>query len=169
MEAPELSAACELHARYMGLNPDYLYQPGGPHTEVPGRPGYAPEGAAAAGNSILGAGSADPYWWPPYHRASLITPVLGRVGIGGEGQRIGGPGANARLPDSPRVFTFPGNGATDVPSRDGGCFEWPTNPGDDIFGKGHCRHGTALFVFPVGPYQDIGGSSGSTLDITTCR
>ena len=80
---PELSAACTAHALYLKTNHWSGYS--NPHDESEKRPGYSPEGQAAARRSVImaesHAHSIDAYMATFYHRGGFTDPFLLRVGI----------------------------------------------------------------------------------------
>jgi hypothetical protein len=95
----QLSRADSLHSRYLAMN--YGSQLPGlnlgaeAHTEDPAKPGFTSEGAAAAAASDIDwswdPGSPRPATWAidswmqaPFHRMSIISPYLRKVGYGSD-------------------------------------------------------------------------------------
>jgi hypothetical protein len=98
-EDPALSDADLAHAKYLVMNYPARAEIGAEmHSEDPSKPGYTPQGMAAAGQSNIA-----PYWYHPssmpppstsplvflnewlagpFHRASILYPGLHRVGFG---------------------------------------------------------------------------------------
>jgi len=97
-----ISEGCVLHANYLGQNPD-LFKPFtlAAHTEDPSRPGYTPEGAAAAAasdiNYFSGGNGVNPglqcmeiFYNSYYHRRPILASGLQTVGYG---DNTGGKGS----------------------------------------------------------------------------
>jgi hypothetical protein len=121
-----ISEGCVLHANYLGQNPD-LFKPFtlAAHTEDPSRPGYTPEGAAAAAASDInyfgGGNGINPglyclefFYNSYYHRTPMLASGLQTIGYG---DNTGGKGsfhivllrfgAYAFIPPSPILLTPP--------------------------------------------------------------
>jgi hypothetical protein len=87
-EDKELSKACLLHAEYLAINPDVV--DAGWHREEPDRKGYTEAGAKCAPRSVVqhspedgdALQGLDSLIAAPYHRISMLSPQLIKVGIG---------------------------------------------------------------------------------------
>jgi uncharacterized protein YkwD len=84
---PELARAAELHARYLALNPELKSRWPAMHEEYADAPGFTPEGALAARNSVIAYNGAPERalaaWLGSfYHRLPLLDPGLFGVGLG---------------------------------------------------------------------------------------
>src|SRR5207248_1984994 len=86
--APELSKACELHARYLVRNNRDPSVPGlEVHQEDAGSPGCSVEGEKTAKRSVITGGheptaAVDASMATLFHRIDLLKPDLKRVGFG---------------------------------------------------------------------------------------
>jgi hypothetical protein len=149
-----LSASCQAHVHYAGLNGGFDRD--APHDELVAKPGYTPQGAAAASHSVLASGGwVDPNPWfsGPFHLQQVLNPWLARTGYGQEAgwmclQTIVSPGRE--LPAN-SVFTFPGPNATGIPpievARESDDTGHPHVPGDDVGLPGGTTTGPYLIVF----------------------
>lgn len=158
-QRPSWSRACNLHDRYEHLNGDVLT-----HVEQRGRPGYTSEGAFAARNSVLANVPTawdlfDPFESAPLHLDQLLGPGLSVVGAddsiyseGGETLHLSCvttfPGYLRRAPRSPRIYTYPGNGARIYPAEV--AFELPITPGQAAGLPPSARTGPYIYVFAFG-------------------
>jgi hypothetical protein len=160
VEDPALSHACELHNRYLRLNPGVY-----PHRETPGRPGYTQEGALIAPNSALMGPSPepDPPSYPfdsgrnpfqahPFHLAGLLRPGLVDTGAN-ESNRwtcVATGGLGRTGPRSMRFYTYPGPRRTGVPVREVVFNERPYSPGDLVGIPQGTASGPHLYLFGFG-------------------
>jgi hypothetical protein len=116
--SPKLSQGCAAHDRYMTLN-------GFGHGEIPGRPGYSPEGAGEGeygGSEVLhwggygyGPDGVNPFENAPIHLYLMLEPTVSSVGYHAGNfvcarMRGGGPGGGT----GPQFYSYPGPGATGV-------------------------------------------------------
>ena len=123
VEEPALSAGCLSWATvYREAKGQY------PHEEVPGQPGYSPEGNEAASRSDLdgepgsqfSVGTAwgtlfNPWSGAPLHEAALMNPVATTVWYGAsQGAACLGTTGDQTFA-SPTFFSVPGPGASSVP------------------------------------------------------
>ena len=111
-----LSAACQAHASYGRLNRGW--DPGKPHGETPGKPGYTPAGHEAAQKSVLASsGWFDPNPWSeaPAHLASVLAPGLQQTGFGEDGGYMCLDTASRLGLQRPDLFTYPGPDMTGIP------------------------------------------------------
>lgn len=130
------------------------------HDEVPGRPGYTAAGAAAGGSSVLFWPPREPFaagarlgaWaQAPYHQLQVLDPRLTRTGFSlGCMATLRGLATHPDLEPSgvPRLFAWPGDGATGVPRAIDACAERPSDPFRDV-GWSCGGVGTALYVYAL--------------------
>ncbi len=122
----ELSAACTAHALYLKTNHWSGYS--NPHDESEKRPGYSPEGQAAARKSVIMAEShshsIDAYMATFYHRGGFTDPFLLRVGISTGTVRISvidvssaSPPRDERDPVWKDPILFPADGSVGFETR----------------------------------------------------
>jgi hypothetical protein len=114
--------AAQAHARYLALNKGKPEVAGlRTHEEVPGLPGYTPEGAAVAARSNISEGIFSPEQAitglvdVPLHRHGMVDPGLRSVGIGGEAGHWVVDLSDTRRTTSPLVVAYPGAGQGQVP------------------------------------------------------
>jgi hypothetical protein len=161
VEDPAMSRACELHNRYLGLNPGVY-----PHRETPGRPGYTQEGARIAPGSVLIGGGPDPGPPPypfdsgrnpfqsyPFHLAGLLRPAL--VDTGADESSgwtcVATTGGRERTaPRDMRFYTYPGPRRSGVPLREVVFNEHPYSPGDLVGIPQGTASGPHLYLFGFG-------------------
>ena len=178
-ERSDWSRACAAHLNYMIVNHVWTsdFNQVNPHTEVYSESSYTPEGAWAAGNSVLGGG------WPlppvtspyggfygeritafdnsPYHLAQLLAPQLQSVGVAALWD------TDMQSPDT-CVTTFPGftrtapsiNTVLTFPAADGDvdafqtAYEWPSTPAQEIGIPDGTPTGPYLYAFAWGPFAN---------------
>lgn len=117
--------AAQLHARYLALNEGRPEVAGlRSHEEVPGLPGYTPEGAAVAARSNIARGSATAEEAVrglvdvPLHRHWMLDPMLASIGFGGENlQWVVDLSDSRPVRGTPQVVAFPGPGQGRVPTH----------------------------------------------------
>lgn len=148
VENPAWSDACAKHSRYVKLNGGIDYS--NPHSEDPSLPGYTPEGAKAAGNSVLGGsyGSTgeNPWESAPLHLMGLLAPGLVETGYAPGCMWV--TGLTTTPPAVTETYTYPGSGATIYPSET--AYEWPFQPGEFVGIPDKTATGPYLFVFAHG-------------------
>lgn len=111
-----------------------------PHEELHGQPGYTPLGDEAAKSSDLsgepGTGFTVGEEWGPFfnpwsgaaiHLAQLFDPATTTVWYGASKAAACMGTQGARAFSTPTFFSFPGNGATEVPTAEN-TGEWPYSP-----------------------------------------
>jgi hypothetical protein len=158
VEDPALSVACQAHARYMAINGGWDRR--APHDEKVSKPGYSPDGADAARHSLLAGpdGWRDPHPWAtaPFHRRQMLDPGLTRTGYGeNRGWACLQTITEPRRAIGDHIYTFPGPGATDVPTSEtaaeldsGGSSHVP---GDSVGLPAGTTTGPNLIVYTPGP------------------
>lgn len=148
---------CEHHVRYEELN-------GIPwtHQETPGKPGYTQDGmmAGIGGDQSYTAGweNGNPFENLPLHMATLMAPGLAEIGTYESGRRVCMDitvGAQRQFAND-QLFTYPGNGRTNVPTSQTVHGEWPAAPGDVVGLPQGRTTGPTIYVFSVGPWQFAG-------------
>jgi hypothetical protein len=126
------SAGCADHVEYMAAARRLT------HIERPGSPRYTASGSWAAERSVLAFGSSwqrgNPFESAPLHLIQLMSPELQQIGFAeGSGYVCvtTWPGYSTAGLDEPAVYTYPGNGTTDVPYSETAA-ELPFVPGDFV-------------------------------------
>jgi hypothetical protein len=121
------SKRCRAHNTYMARN-DQLS-----HVENMALPGASRAGSWAGENSILAATSwanGNPYASAPLHLIQLMSPLLTNVGVdehGGFTCTTTWPGYATGERSSPKVYSYPSDGATGVPAAESAA-EFPFTP-----------------------------------------
>lgn len=164
---PVQSDGCRQHANYYGLNPDTSG-----HFEDPSRPGYTPEGDAAAASSVLSYGSSSdegPYAWEGavYHRTSILNPRLTTTGYWGEHDLacMGVFGDRSRREPQLTIHPYPHDGQQGVGTTFS-CNETP-NPCESVPGNdGNQPTGFIPSVQFNGPWNWIDGPHVSAASLT---
>src|SRR5687768_1295648 len=128
----DLASSCQKHVDYMFANGGPNKVPDG-HDEIPGNPGYTPEGDDAAHNSILGydlLNDPKPFFRAPTHLWFFLHPLGVRSGVAQRTDTVDGQpltlscmrteytdaSGNRRPPrQPPSIWSHPADGATDVP------------------------------------------------------
>jgi uncharacterized protein YkwD len=121
---PALSRPCRLHAEYLVKNFGKPTVKGlGVHDEIPGLPGFTPEGRRAARGAVIhlagnSADAVDSWVNSFFHRIPLLSPDLRRVGFGlAKGDAVGSCTVvdvdNGKGDD--RVILYPAEGQKKVP------------------------------------------------------
>jgi hypothetical protein len=168
------SAACLAHVHYLAENmsaPTTVSDAEAEHVETPGAPGYSPQGAWAAANSVLAAGdggwgqaapfaSATPWESAPLHLAQLLAPQLQQIGVATAAAPDGDvfscvttwPGYGASMPAEDSVLTYPTGNATIYASERAD--EAPFTPGDRVGLPDGTVTGPYLYAFAWGPLTD---------------
>jgi hypothetical protein len=173
---PEWDLACAHHVNWLKLNPSVSGI--AEHTEIPGTPGYTPDGQWAGANSVLGGSffgsssataslefynseypwGADNGWeWAPIHLMDLLNPSLAVSGFS-PGCMVTG-GTPQRPEPNPQLLTYPG-ASTDFIYPAEQAFEAPYTPGQFVGIPQPETTGPYLFVFGwgTGPGQIISAS-----------
>jgi hypothetical protein len=127
------SAKCADHVRYMSETGSLT------HDEDPSSPGYTHDGSWAGDNSVLALGvtwsNGDPFASAPLHLIQLMSPELRQVGVATDPQGFlcvtTWPGYRSSGWRRPTMYTYPGNGATNVPYAEQ-AEEFPFVPGDFV-------------------------------------
>jgi hypothetical protein len=123
VEEPRLSTGCLSWATsYHDAAGQY------PHEEIPGQPGYTPEGSEAAGESDLagepsGHGTIGTTWGPQFnpwsgaalHEAALMDPFATSAWYGASQPAACMGPTGSRAFSAPAFYSFPGPGAKGVP------------------------------------------------------
>lgn len=139
----ELSAACGLHARYLGVHRDQQTKWPDAHEEYPDREGYTAEGCRAGMSSVIAPGvkswkdAVDGWMGTFYHRLPLTDPELLRIGFALDaGTAVLDCGTFvAPFPERSSVMWPPPDGK-DVPLRFNAELPNPV-PGEDQSGWGY--------------------------------
>lgn len=139
VENPQWSDACEKHNLYLSLNPDAWSS--SPHTEIPGTPGYTPEGAWIGPRSVLAdivprsvvdPLSVDVFLVAPYHMVPLLDPGLRQVGFSYNKGFVCAAAPGEGLGDSASgIYVYPEDGATAV-AFEFRANEAPSTPAGDL-------------------------------------
>jgi hypothetical protein len=134
---PGRSASCNKHARYLELNAGTPEVAGlGVHHETEGKPGYSPEGAAAASSSAVSGSGDTPramasFYGTMLHRGMLLGDAGFAVGIG---SMSGGKGSSLLWGQDPAgggggaPLVVPAPGQRRVPLRGSGEMPAPDDP-----------------------------------------
>jgi hypothetical protein len=158
VENPDWSRGCAQHMEYVRQNGD-----GDGHDEVPGKPGFTPEGQEAARSSVLGGtfGDDGTNGWEdaPIHLAQLLGPGLSVTGYA-DGCMWTWPGYQRPEPPTTQVFNYPGQGAEIYSSVDTSG-ESPMSPADAV-GVPNLT-GTHLYLFAFGGGVTSVDLTGATL------
>jgi hypothetical protein len=144
------SASCAEHVAYMAATRRLT------HVEDPASASYTPSGSWAGENSVLAAGSG----WQngglladaPLHLIQLLSPKLREVGVAEDSGFLcitTWPGYRDTGSSKPTVFTYPGDGATDVPPSET-AYELPFAPGDFVGLPRGAETGFEIMVFTEG-------------------
>src|SRR6266540_3125830 len=153
VEDPALSDGCAQHVAYIAANGGVLT-----HDESESAPGYTPEGAAAAQNSVLYKGSrwtatANPFEEAPIHLHQLLAPRLDRSG-GAERNTLGClqtlASRNRPAPVRNVTYTYPGNGRSGWPTQQT-AREGPYTPGEKLGLAKGTTTGPYLYAMFDGP------------------
>jgi hypothetical protein len=148
VEQPAWTQACRNHLAYIAANGGTLT-----HEEVPGNPGYTPDGAEIGRTGVLtplddafsAAGNA--FEFAPLHLMQTLAPALSRMGVfGGCATTIVGYDRKAT---SPALYTYPGNGATNVYASEE-AYELPFVPGDFVGLPQGTTTGPHIYVMTLG-------------------
>ncbi len=115
-----------------------------PHEEIPTQPGYTPEGNAAVASSDLAGEPGNKYtvgrlWttqfnpWSAaaFHTESLMNPAATEAWYGATNSAACMGTGGSRAFTTPAFYSYPGNGATEVPTRENTA-EWPHSPEQDV-------------------------------------
>lgn len=147
-ENREWSDGCAKHNRYVELNGTDMSDP---HNEDPSKPGYTPEGQAAAQSAVLGGtydkSGQNPYETAPIHLMQLLGPGLSQTGYA-EGCMWTWPGYQRPIPEGVETYSYPGPGASIYRSET--AYEWPFVPGDFVGLPEGTKTGPHLYVFAFG-------------------
>lgn len=115
-ERADWSESCRQHNEYMRQNGELT------HDEDPSAPGYTADGAWAGQNSVLAQGSTwsagNPFEEAPIHLHQLLAARLSEMGAEEHDGWVCAttwPGMNRPHPAAAEVYTYPGDGRTDVP------------------------------------------------------
>lgn len=143
MLEPALSEGCLSWATV------YRYPAGGilggnPHEEIPGQPGFTPEGNVAAHESDLSGepgnrftvgtlwtANFNPWSAAAFHLSRLMDPAATTTWYGATDSAACMGTGGSRTFTSPAYYSYPGNGATEVPTREN-TGEWPHSPEQDV-------------------------------------
>lgn len=145
------SARCADHVRYMATTGTLS------HEEDPSNPAYSPAGSWAGDNSVLALGYAwskgDPFASSPIHLIQLMSPELRQVGVASDPQGYlcvtTWPGYTSGGWRKPTIYTYPGNGTTNVPFSERPA-EYPFVPGDFVGIPRGVPTGFNMMVFAEG-------------------
>ena len=145
------SANCAEHVRYMASTGTLT------HSENPSDPAYTAQGSWAGKNSVLAAGyswsDGDPFATAPLHLIQLMSPELRQVGVASDPQGYlcvtTFPGYRSSGWRHPTVYTYPGNGTTNVPYAELPD-ELPFVPGDFVGIQPGASTGFNIMVFAEG-------------------
>jgi hypothetical protein len=115
-----------------------------PHEEIPTQPGYTPEGNAAVGQSDLTGEPGNrftvgdlwttqlnPWTAAAFHLQALMDPAATEAWYGATGTAACMGTRGTRTFTAPAFYSYPGNGATEVPTREN-TGEWPNSPEQDV-------------------------------------
>jgi Cysteine-rich secretory protein family len=152
-ENPAWSAKCADHVAYMAAMGSLT------HSEDPSSVRYTASGSWAGQRSVLAVGSgsdwseSDPFAEAPLHLIQLMSPELQEVGIAVDATGYlcitTWPGFRERDASTPTVYTYPGDGATGVPSAETASEE-PFVPGDFVGLPKGTATGFDIMVFAEG-------------------
>jgi hypothetical protein len=163
VENPELSLGCQMHMAYEAVHGRSPVQP---HAEDPAKPGYTALGDLAARSSVLAGrwsswAAGNPWEDAPIHLMDTLAPALVQTGWY-PGCMWTAPTVPRPAPPTPRVFTYPGPGATIYPQQ--AAYESPFVPGDFVGLPMGTVTGPHLLVMPFGQAPGLGPdeSSGPT-------
>ena len=176
VERPEWSDGCVKHANYLTVNGGGI-DFSNPHDEDPSKPGYTPEGQAAARSAVLGGtytSEANPWEGSPIHLMQLLGPKLAETGYG-PGCMWTWPGYTRPAPGAPppgvpppsvaepppATYTYPGPGTTIYPTFTAA--EWPFTPGEFVGLPQGTATGPYLYVFAFGWYAGEVSLTSATL------
>jgi hypothetical protein len=127
----------------------YRYPAGGilggnPHEEIPGQPGFTPEGNIASQESDLDgepgnrftvgnlwATQFNPWTAAAFHLQALMNPASTEAWYGATGTAACMGTRGTRAFTTSAFYSYPGNGATEVPTREN-TGEWPHSPEQDV-------------------------------------
>jgi hypothetical protein len=145
------STKCAEHVRYMADTGSLT------HDEDPSSPAYTKDGSWAGDNSVLALGvswgDSDPFATAPLHLIQLMSPELRQVGVATDSQGYlcvtTWPGYDSAGWHRRTVYTYPGNGATNVPFAER-ADEFPFVPGDFVGIKRGALTGFNIMVFAEG-------------------
>ena len=148
------TTGCEHHVRYEELNGITWT-----HQESPGKPGFTKDGqlAGAGGDQSYTSGweLGNPFENLPLHMATLMAPGLMQIGAYESGRRVCmeiAMGYGRQIPND-TLYTYPGNGRTDVVTSQTVHGEWPASPGDVVGLPQGRTTGPTIYVFSAGPWQ----------------
>ena len=147
---PAWSNWCALHNAYQRANGGGLM-----HAESPGAPGYTPEGAQAAANSVLARGSWDagnPWETAPIHLHQLLAPRLDAMGVDDSGGYVCATtllSRNRPAPAADAIYVYPGQGVRHRASEIAA--EGPYTPGQRVGIAAGTRTGPYLYASVDGP------------------
>ncbi len=115
-----------------------------PHEEIPTQPGYTSEGNAAAASSdldgepggkftvgTLWTANFNPWSAAAFHLSRLMDPAATTAWYGATDTAACIGTGGSRSFTSPAYYSYPGNGATEVPTREN-TGEWPHSPEQDV-------------------------------------
>ena len=136
---PMLSEGCQSWAtNYRELPGQY------PHEEIPTQPGYTPGGNAAVhvsdltgepGNKFtvgnLWTTQFNPWTAAAFHLQALMNPASTEAWYGATPSAACMGTRESRAFTTPAFYSYPGNGATEVPTREN-TGEWPNSPEQDV-------------------------------------
>lgn len=171
-EVPAWSAACKKHMDYLAATGKFQ------HAEDKTDAQYSDEGNWGGNHSVLvsagdafRAGGVNAFEHAPIHLMQMLSPFMTRSGADrgclvtlGDGSRLEGPPSTERVFTTPRTFSYPGNGVTDVPVSED-TYEFPFVPaasvGLNVAGDVTRSRGTGphLYVFYGGPSTKPGPQS----------
>ncbi len=145
------SAACAAHDSYLATN-DILA-----HPEDSSKPGYTTLGNWAGTNAVLAEGTTwttttNPFATAPGHLVQMLAPELDVAGVSLDGRYLcmtTWPGFDDASVPARRVYTYPGDGATDVPASER-ADELPTTPGTGVGIPLGATTGPYLFAYATG-------------------
>lgn len=159
-EDPALTAGCAAHMNYIRLNDGGQLT----HVEVVGRPGYTPEGAAAAAASVLTSGGSafsatgvNNFETAPIHLMQMLSPWI--TSSGAADGCLNTLSAKSRPFATQTTFSYPGDGSTSVPvsetASEGpfvpGAFVGLADKASPIYPGQGVTTGPHLFFYYAGP------------------
>jgi hypothetical protein len=145
----------------------YRYPAGGilggnPHEEIPGQPGFTPEGNTAAHESDLDGEPGNrftvgnlwttqfnPWTAAAFHLEVLMNPAATEAWYGATGTAACMGTRGSRAFTTPAFYSYPGNGATEVPTREN-TGEWPKSPEQDVGLGPEAFVAGAIILWPEG-------------------
>lgn len=163
-ERADLSRGCALHDSYERINGHQLT-----HQEDSSKPGYTTEGAYAGANSVLALGApwgttSNPWETAPIHLDQLLAPRLAQMGVDETGDAFDcattWPGMTGPPPATSVVYSFPGDGRSDVPASEQAA-EGPFVPGDFVGLPQGTTTGPHIFVWG----DEAGATSASSVQV----